>query len=80
MTTQGTGWTKAVYTPSPDMGSRLHGRILDLEDAHKVTLGFLEKLLDWGHGADAPDLARQEWADARAWLDKVTTDGDSNAA
>lgn len=69
------GWTEVEYTEAPALASRLHRRILDLEDTHKVTLGFLEKLIAWGFGADAPKLAQRDWAEALAWLEKARRDG-----
>lgn len=59
------------HTPLWLMPHREDCEVGQLEDAHRVTLGFLEKLLDWGWGENAPDLAKQEWNDARAWAEKV---------
>lgn len=48
--------------------------VIDERDLHSVSLEFLSKLEGWGWGENAPDLAKQEWEEARAWLAKVRPD------
>lgn len=54
--------------------AELRRELADERELHRVSLEYLSKLEGWGWGENAPDLAKQEWHEARAWLAKMKPD------
>jgi hypothetical protein len=48
--------TMARYVPTVDQGAVKH----------------LQRLVDWGHGSDAPDDAKRDWDEARQFLERMS--------